>query len=127
MKIINLTRKSRVYTSNVYLVLGTWNTLEDLNTLVDAGRDKTLIEKINNAPTAMGKQKIDQVVLTHPHYDHAELLPLIRKIFKPKVYAFSPYFNGVDHVLKDGDTLMLGDRTFEVIYTFSTRGITKKN
>lgn len=117
MKIINLTEKSKLYTSNVYLVLGTWNALDDVNTLVDVGRDPSIIEKINYASTGVGKRKVDQVILTHNHYDHVSLLPQIREVFKPKVYAFSASLKGVDLHLKDGQILRLGDRMFEVIHT----------
>ena len=55
MKILNLTEKSNVYTSNVYFVLGTWNALPDVNTLVDVGRDPAVIEAIKNASTGVGK------------------------------------------------------------------------
>ena len=48
MKIINLTEKSTVYTANVYFILGNWNALPDVNTLIDVGRDPQIIEKINN-------------------------------------------------------------------------------
>jgi len=117
MKVMNLTEKSNIYTSNVFLVLGNRNTIKDVNTLVDVGRDTSIIEKIKKAPTGVGKHKVDQVILTHSHYDHTSLLPLIREVFKPAVYAFSQSLQGVDHLLKDGDALKLGDRMFEVIHT----------
>ena len=117
MKILNLTSDSTIYTSNVYLVTGTWNAIEDVNTLIDVGRDSSVIEKINNASTGVGKQRVEQVVLTHSHYDHASLLPLIREAFNPVVYAFSPFLESVDNLLKDGEMVKAGDRIFEVIYT----------
>ena len=117
MKILNLTSDSKMYTSNVYLITGTWNAIDDLNTLVDVGRDPSVIEKINNASTGVGKKRVEQVILTHSHYDHASLLPQIIETFKPEVYAYSSSLEGVDHLLKDGDMLKLGDRIFEIIYT----------
>ena len=117
MKILNLTNNSKIYTSNVYLVTGTWNAIEDVNTLIDVGRDPAVIEKITNASTGVGKKRVEQVILTHSHYDHASLLPLIREIFNPVAYAFSPFLEGVDNLLKDGEMLKAGDRMFEVIYT----------
>ena len=117
MKIMNLTKYSKTYTSNVYLILGTWNAIQDVNTLVDVGRDPQVIEKIKSAPTGVGKRRVEQVVLTHSHYDHAGNLPLIRETFHPKMYAFSRALAGVDHILRDGDTLTLGDKMIEVIYT----------
>ncbi len=116
MKVLNLTQASRMYTSNVYMVLGTWNSMEDFNTLVDVGRDPLVIEKIEEASTGVGKRRVEQVVLTHSHYDHTTLLPRIREVFNPEVHAFSPFLKGVDHVLTDGEKLKLGDRMFEVIH-----------
>jgi len=117
MRVIRLRGREDVYSSNVHLVLGDWSGMEDVNTLVDVGRDPAVIKSIDEAPTGVGKRKVDQVVLTHSHFDHAELLPVIRELFQPAVYAYSPAVEGVDHLLSDGDSLVLGDRTFEVIHT----------
>jgi glyoxylase-like metal-dependent hydrolase (beta-lactamase superfamily II) len=117
MKIINLTNNNGVYTCNVYLVLGTWNRMQDANTLVDVGRDPHVFDVIQSAPTGVGKKRVEQVILTHSHYDHAANLPLIRKTFHPVVYAFSNALKGVDRVLKGGEALQMGDRMFEVIHS----------
>jgi len=117
MQIMNLTHRSQTYTSNVYLVLGTWNTLDDVNTLVDVGRDPRVLRVMEKVRTGAGQKKLSQVVLTHSHYDHTSNLPLIREAFHPDVCAFSPSLEGVDHLLKNGETLRLGDREFEVIHT----------
>ncbi len=115
--LLNLSSGRTMYTSNAYLVLGNHNALDDVNTLVDVGRDPLIMERIYEAPTGVGKQRIEQVVLTHSHYDHAEALPLIHEAFHPVVYAYSPSLEGVDHILNGGETLKLGDRMFEVIHT----------
>ncbi len=117
MKIINLTEKSSIYTSNVYLVTGTWNALDNVNTLVDVGMDQAIVKRINESSTSVGKPRVEQVVLTHSHSGHAGILPLIREVYNPHVYAFSPYTGGVDHLLKDGDKLRMGDCLFEVYHT----------
>jgi len=116
MKILNLTAGSKIYTSNAYLVLGSWNAIDDVNTLIDVGRDPSVIETINDAATGVGKKRVEQVILTHNHYDHASNLPLIREAFNPRVYAFSSALEGVDYLLKGGEILRVGDRVFEVIY-----------
>lgn len=115
MRILNLTEKSNNYTSNVYMVLGTWNTLEDLTTLIDVGNDSSVISRIENFNTGLGKKKLDQVILTHSHFDHTAILKEIKKKFNPVVYAFNPFLDGVDCVLRDGDFLRIGDEFFEVI------------
>lgn len=117
MKIINLTENSRIYTSNAYLVLGSWNAIADVNTLVDVGRDDTAIEKIEEISTGVGKRRVERVVLTHSHYDHVGILPLVQDAFNPEVYASSKFMKGVDRILKDGDTLKFGDRLFQAVFT----------
>jgi len=116
MKIINLTRDSKSYTCNVYFVLGDWKAIDDVNAMVDVGRDSSIIEKIYRFDTGVGKKKVEKVVLTHGHFDHASFLPAIKDEFGPAVYAFH-LFNGVRHALKDGQTLKLADRWFEIIHT----------
>lgn len=116
MKIINLTRNSDIYTSNVYFLLGDWKAIDDVNALIDVGRDPSIINKINELDTGVGKKTVEKVVLTHGHYDHVSLLSAIKKKFKPGVYSFHS-FNGVNHVLWDGQTMKLADRWFEVIHT----------
>lgn len=116
MRITNLTEKSSTYTSNVYFVRGSWNSIDDLNTLVDVGRDPGIIAGIDAISGGVGKKKIDQVILTHSHYDHASLLPVIKKIYNPAVSAFSPHLDGVDFLLREGEKMKIGDSIFEVIH-----------
>jgi glyoxylase-like metal-dependent hydrolase (beta-lactamase superfamily II) len=116
MKIWNLTEDSKIYTSNVFLVLGTWNTIEDLNTLIDVGADDLIIDKIQNINTGLGKNKIDQVILTHSHSDHAALLSLIKRTFNPRICAFNSHLKGIDQILRDGDKIKIGEQQFEIFH-----------
>jgi len=105
-----------IYSSNAYLIRGDWNRIEDVNTLVDVGRDPVTMGKIRSIATGVGKRAVEQVILTHAHFDHIGLLPAIRAAFHPEVRAWSSRV-APDLTLKDGDLLRCGDRTFEVIYT----------
>jgi glyoxylase-like metal-dependent hydrolase (beta-lactamase superfamily II) len=116
MRILGIKGSNNVYTCNVYLVMGDWKKIEDVNTLIDVGNDPTIIEVLKNMNAGVGKNKVEQVILTHSHSDHTAILPLIRKAFDPVVCAFSPFMSGVDRVLHDGETLLVGDREFEVIH-----------
>jgi glyoxylase-like metal-dependent hydrolase (beta-lactamase superfamily II) len=118
MKILNLIdrNKNTCYTGNAYLVTGDWKTIEDVNTIVDVGRDPDIISAIAEASTGIGKKRIAQVILTHNHYDHVTMLDEIREIYSPVVCAYSRNFPGVDRVLHDGDMLRCGDRDFRVIW-----------
>lgn len=116
MKITNLTENSKLYTSNVYLVLGTWNTVDDINTLIDVGSDIATIHKIENINTGLGKNKVDQVIITHSHSDHAAILLAIKDAFNPTICAFNSHLNGIDKILRDGDILRIGEQLFEVFH-----------
>jgi len=117
VRIVMLENTGQVYTSQVYLVLGSASRLEDVNTLVDVGQDPAILASIERAPTGVGKWPVEQVVLTHGHSDHCALLPQVREAFHPQVFAFSPNIHGVDGLLRDGDTVKMGDGYFEVIHT----------
>ena len=106
-----------MYTSNVYLITGSHNAIDDVNTMVDVGRDPAIIPLIQSASTGVGKKRIAQVILTHSHYDHVSLLPEIQELFNPVTFAYSPYLSYNYQLLKDGDMVRLGDRMFEVIHT----------
>lgn len=114
MKVFCLQKSKKVYSANSYLVLGDWNTLEDINTLIDIGTDDTIIKELEEINTGVGKKKVDQVILTHNHFDHSGGLMAIKERYNPIVYAYS-YSPGVDKILKDGQILRIGDKSFEVI------------
>jgi len=119
MKIWNLSENSRIYTSNVFLVLGDWNTVNDVNTLIDVGSDPEIIQNLEKMHTGLGKKKVDQVILTHSHSDHTGILSAIIEAYHPKVYAFNTHMKGVDYLLNDGDEIVIADRVFEVYHITS--------
>ena len=116
MRIENLTVQSMTYTSNVYLVRGDWNALSDMNTLVDVGRDEAVMGRVESSRTGVGKKRVEQVVLTHTHYDHVSMLGRIKEVYGPTVYGYSRHYQGIDKTVDDGDILLMGDREFEVIH-----------
>ena len=117
MRVILLKNSGLIYSSNVYLVLGDWSGMSDVNTLIDVGRDPAVLDALSAAPTGVGKRPVEQVLLTHEHFDHVELLGTIREQFQPTVCAFRGGLAGVDRELADGDELKAGNRKFEVLHT----------
>jgi glyoxylase-like metal-dependent hydrolase (beta-lactamase superfamily II) len=117
MRILTLQNSGRIYTSEVYLVLGDNSRIEDVNTLVDVGQDPTIFTDLGRAPTGVGKWAVEQVVLTHGHSDHCALLPRICEAYHPTVLAFSSNIAEVDGVLRDGETIRMGDADFEIVHT----------
>ena len=117
MRVLRLENSGLIYSCNVYLVLGDWSKISDVNTLVDVGRDPAVFDALALAPTGVGKRAVEQVVLTHEHFDHVELVGAIRDRFQPTICAFRGGVEGVDRVLEDGDELRAGDATLEVLHT----------
>jgi glyoxylase-like metal-dependent hydrolase (beta-lactamase superfamily II) len=116
MRIIKLENNPAIYTCNVYLIMGTWSKLDDINTLIDVGTDGYIINHLERIYTGVGKRKIDKVFLTHNHFDHAGGLKEIKSIYDPLVYAHTSS-NYIDKLLKDGEIMVFGDKYFEVIFT----------
>jgi glyoxylase-like metal-dependent hydrolase (beta-lactamase superfamily II) len=117
MRVFGSPRSDTVYSSNVYLVLGHWSRIGDVNALVDAGADPGVLSFVDRAPTGVGKRKVDLVVLTHRHYDHASMAGAIRARYGAVVAAWGPADEDVTRTLSDGERLQLGDEEFEVIRT----------
>jgi glyoxylase-like metal-dependent hydrolase (beta-lactamase superfamily II) len=116
MKIINLTEKSKIYTSNVFFVQGDWNAIDDVNTLIDAGSDLSILDELENLHTGLGQKKIDQIILTHSHSDHTGTLEVLIEMYRPRVYSFNQHLKEVTHILSDGALLKIGDKYFEVFH-----------
>lgn len=116
MKVSLLRGDRRIYSCNSYLVRGTWNRIEDINTLIDVGTDGSIVDEVEQISTGVGKRRVERVVLTHTHFDHVGGLGAIVEKYKPDVYAFT-VVPGVTHKLHGGQILRLGDRLFEVMHT----------
>lgn len=117
MRIMNLARQNQPHTCNVYYVLGDVDSKRSVNTLVDVGNDPSILAALKQIPTRSGIPKVAQVVITHYHFDHANLLPRVCEIYRPRVYAYRTSIKHVQYPIENGMTLTLGDRLFEIIHT----------
>ena len=109
------------YCCNIYWVVADPGTPNGLNTLVDVGSSRPanlafMLQRMEEHPKGIGVRAVDQVILTHCHYDHTGGLPGVMEHFSPKVLAFcqEPW---VDQNLVNGDWLRIGDKDFRVIHT----------
>jgi glyoxylase-like metal-dependent hydrolase (beta-lactamase superfamily II) len=116
VKVIRLERNDSIYTCNSYLILGAWNRIEDINTLIDPGTDGSVMEEIERLSTGLGKVAVEQIILTHNHFDHAGGVAHFKEAYGCSVLAFAPGEH-VDRCLKDGELLRAGDGYLEILHT----------
>jgi len=116
MRVIQLARNPKIYTCRSYLLLGEWNQIDAVNTLIDPGTDDYIMEEIDRISTGCGKVAVEQVLLTHNHFDHAAAADLFRQKYGARVYGWvdGP---GVDTLLKDGQVFRAGDEYLDVLHT----------
>jgi glyoxylase-like metal-dependent hydrolase (beta-lactamase superfamily II) len=116
MKVVCLKANPSQYSCNSYLILGDWNRLDDVNTLIDAGVDGFILDEIAGLSTGVGKTPVEQIILTHSHFDHCAGTKFIKKKHSCRTLGFSAQ-KPVDKVVREGQILRCGDRDFEVIHT----------
>ncbi|NTU42719.1 MAG: MBL fold metallo-hydrolase [Nitrospirales bacterium] len=116
MKVIRLKKNPSVYTSYSYLVLGSWNRIDDVNTIIDPGIDGYIISEIQRLPTGLGKVPVEQIILTHGHFDHSGGAKAVKLRFGSKIIAHHSV-EECDIRLNDGQTVKMGDQYFEAICT----------
>ena len=123
----------RNFDSNIYVIPG------EKTTIVDTGTGLHNKEVIGDIKKLVDPASINQIIITHEHFDHCGG---IKKIFeitdgKAKIMAhgnasekiekgeseFAKMLGGVmskmpvDVKLKDGDKIMVGDESFKVLHT----------
>ena len=105
MDVFNVTAGAEQFTCNAYLVTG------ERTVLVDAGAMPGVEDVV-----ADHVDRLDAVVVTHQHSDHVDQLDAVLDRFDPDVYAYAEHPRRT-HALDDGDTVDIGDETFDVVYT----------
>ncbi len=115
MKVIQIKTNPHAYSSNVFLVLCSWNRIHDINTLVDTGIDAYILQDISQQSTGIGKRAVEQIVCTHNHFDHTGGLSTIKNYYQAQILAYksNPL---ADRPLHDGEMIRMGDAEFKVIH-----------
>jgi len=116
MQVITYNGDPSIYTAKSYFIRGSWNAIGDINTLIDTGRDDGIVNFIYSLNTGLGKKKLDLVILTHEHFDHANSLKVIKPEFNPHVIGLA---RGalVDEIPTDGMKVKIGDCEAIIIHT----------
>lgn len=105
-RVRNLSRGRDVFTSNAFLVPG------ERTVLVDAGANYDVVAAVREHV-----ETLDAVVLTHTHDDHVANVPALRDAFDVETWGFDADHEHVDHAIADGDTLTVGDHSYEALHT----------
>ncbi|GGL28350.1 MBL fold hydrolase [Halarchaeum grantii] len=105
MRVEEVTAEAESFTCNAYLALG------ERDVLVDAGAMAGVADVV-----AEHTETLDAVVLTHQHGDHVEELDAVCEAFDPDVHAYADHPRRT-HALADGDTVAIGDETFDAVHT----------
>jgi len=114
---VDLLKNPTNYSCFMYYIRGDWNKIDDVNTLIDVGTDDFILKKMNSfTSTGVGKSKVEQVILTHEHFDHAGGLKYIVKDYNPKVISFVK-LPDVTNEAYDGMEIIVGDRDAVVLHT----------
>ncbi|MBN1969040.1 MAG: MBL fold metallo-hydrolase [Candidatus Delongbacteria bacterium] len=104
------------YSSNSYLIRGDYNQLSDVNTLIDTGGDSTVLFELRKIYTGVGKRPIEQILLTHCHFDHTGGIKILYDNFKPEVFAYSPQ-DPKYKKLEDNTVIKAGDSFCRVVHS----------
>jgi len=105
MEVHTVTADAETFTCNAYLATG------ERTTLVDAGAWNGVVDAVREHT-----DELDAVVLTHQHGDHVQQIDSVLDAFDAEVYAYGDHQRR-DHAIEDGDELLVGDETCEVVYT----------
>jgi glyoxylase-like metal-dependent hydrolase (beta-lactamase superfamily II) len=116
VRIVALKKTARTYSCNAYLLLGDWNRVGDVNTLIDPGIDDFVVAEIERLSTGFGKLPVQQILLTHNHFDHAAGAGALKARYGARILA-AVDGPGVDELLPDGCFLKAGDDFLEVLHT----------
>jgi glyoxylase-like metal-dependent hydrolase (beta-lactamase superfamily II) len=109
------------YSCVCYWVLGDRNAVADRNTLIDAGSADLgnlayFMREMSAMSKGIGKMAVEQVILTHEHFDHSGGLAGIDRQFAPKTFSLLPYGRRHESVV-DGMSLTVGDEEAFLLLT----------
>ncbi len=113
--VTNLTEKSEIYTANAWLYACDEGG-EGCLSLIDTGCDPRILFQLRDLWRKTGSRPLDQILLTHGHYDHAKMVRPIVEEFPVPVYGWSSYTPGIDHVFADHQEIRAGPDTLEIIH-----------
>ena len=115
MRITIFPKNEKVYSSNVYLLRGDFNNIKDVNTLIDTGGDDSVLEELEKINTGAGKRAVEQIILTHDHFDHTIGTKFVKARYDSKVLSFKKT-KYTDKIVQNNDIIKVGDQQAQIIH-----------
>ena len=116
MKIIPLKRICHMRIRNSYLILGDWNRVSNVNTIIDPGNDTYVLREIEKRTRSFDMFPLAQVILTHNAGQQLEIAKSLRRNFRARILA-GVDCPEIDECLGDGQIITAGDDVLEVLHT----------
>lgn len=122
MRIIPLHRNDPTdYSCVCYWILGENNTATDRNTLIDTGSAHEanlpyFLQEMAKQPKGIGKMAVEQLILTHSHFDHTGSLFGVEDHFNPVTLAWLPLGSNPTKI-KDAQPITVGDQQALLLHT----------
>jgi glyoxylase-like metal-dependent hydrolase (beta-lactamase superfamily II) len=122
MRVVPLHRESDTdYSCTCYWVLGDHNQPTDRNTLIDTGSSSLanlayFMREMAILSKGIGKMAVEQVVITHDHFDHSGGLPGVERQFAPLTFSWLPLGSRRGESA-DGARLTVGDQEGVILHT----------
>jgi endoribonuclease LACTB2 len=117
MIIKDMTLGKKEYTSSVWYASGDFHSFSDVNTLIDVGYDPIVFPHLEQIKPGIGKKAIDQILLTHSHFDHTYNLNAILERFPVPVFAHPKNDTPGIIPVNNHEKIRIADQEGEIIYT----------
>lgn len=116
MIITDLTVGRLEYTSSVWYATGEYHAFSDVNTVIDVGYDPVVQHNLDQIKPGIGKKTVDQIFLTHSHFDHTYNITSVLERYPVPVYAHPK--NTISGVIPIADhtKIRIADQEAEIIY-----------
>ncbi len=113
---VDIFKNPTIYSSLIYYVRGDWNKIDDVNTIIDPGTNDYVLKRVAEMNAGIGKKKVEQVIVTHEHFDHSGGTKYLAEKYNPRILAFSKFCDKAE-LVKDGQEIKVGDRKAVIIHS----------
>ena len=96
---------------------GEFHAFSDMNTLIDVGYDPVVLHNLAQIKPGIGKNIIDQIFLTHSHFDHTYNIKSVLERYSVPVFAHPKNDTPGVRQVANHKIVRIADQEGEIIYT----------